>query len=242
MRRLKARRLAGVALAAVLGTAGGLVTPEIGAGQEVQLDGGTFEHSVGGGFAGTETFAVRGRSGDVVAVGRVTREGGPEALRAVEVGARLDTFGRPLRYEMNTREGSPLHVVVNRTGSRLRVTIAAPEGERFTEFLAGEDLLLLEREIAHHYFSLARVLRNAGDPRSLDLRVLVPSEGLTVPVRVRGLSRDTLAVAEARVSSTRYELSVGSEATLLWTATDDGRILRVAIPGRRWQATRVVRP
>ena len=242
MRRLTARRLAAVALGAVIGTAPGVVAPTTATGQEVQLDGGTFEHSVAGGFAGTETFAIRGRSADVVAVGRVTREGGPEALRAVEVGARLDTFGRPLRYEMNTREGPPLHVVVNRTGSRLRVTTTADEGERFTEFLASQNLLLLEREIAHHYFSLARLLRDAGDPRSLDLEVLVPSEGLTVPVRIRGLSRDTLTVAEARVSATRFELSVGTEATLLWTATEDGRILRVAIPQRRWQATRVARP
>lgn len=241
MRSLMAR-CRGAALGVVLATTWGLVGPEAAAGQEVQLDGGTFEHSVGGGFAGTETFAIRGRSEDIVAVGRVTREGGPEALRALEVGARLDTFGRPLRYEMNTREGPALHVVVNRTGSRLRLTATADEGERFTEFLAGQNLLLLEREIAHHYFSLARLLRGTGDPRSLDLEVLVPSEGATFPVRVRGLARDTLAVAGAQVPSTRYELSVGTEATLLWTATDDGRILRVGIPERRWQATRVARP
>jgi hypothetical protein len=234
--------MAGSGLAAVFGIALAVVVPEPAAGQEVQLDGGTFEHSVGASFAGTETFAIRQRGDDVIAVGRVTREGGPEALRAVEVGARLDVFGRPLRYELNTREGPPLHVVVNRTGSRLRVTTTADEGERFTEFLAGQGLLILEREIAHHYFSLARLLRDADDPRSLDLEVLVPSEGLTAPVRIRGLSRDTLAVADARVASTRYELTVGAEPTLLWTATEDGRIMRVAIPGRRWQATRVARP
>jgi hypothetical protein len=242
MRRLRGRCVAGAALCAVLGVVAGIGAPETAAGQEVQLDGGTFEHWVGSDFAGTETFAIRGRSDDVVAVGRITREGGPQGLRAVEVGARLDTFGRPLRYEMNTREGPPLHVVVNRTGSRLRVTTTAEEGERFTEFLADQNLLILEREIAHHYFSLARLLLDAGDPRSLDLAVLVPSEGLTVPVRVRGLSRDTLALADARVPATRYELSVGGESTLLWIGTEDGRLIRVAIPGRRWQATRVSRP
>jgi len=227
---------------AVLASALGLVAPEAAAAQqEGQLDGGTFEHSVGGSFAGTETFAVRRRGEDVVAVGRVTREGGPETLRALEVGLRLDRSGRPMRYELQTREGPGLHVVVNRTGSRLRVTTAADEGERFTEFLADQRLVLLEREIAHHYYDLARRIRESGDPRSLDLEVLVPSESRMVSLRVRGLSRDTLTVEDARVSSTRYQISVGGEETLLWTATEDGRIMQVAIPGRGWQAARVAR-
>ncbi len=208
------RWIPGAALAAAIG----LITPASMTAQEGQLDGGTFEHSVGGGFAGTETFAVRRRGEDVVAVGRVTREGGPEALRALEVGLRFDGSGRPLRYELHTREGPPLHVVVNRTGSRLRVTITADEGERFTE------------------------LREAGDPRSLDLEILVPSEGRTVPLQVRALSRDTLTLQDTRVSATRYELTVGGEDTVLWLATEDGRIMRVAIPGRGWQAARVARP
>ncbi len=207
--------------------------------QQTQLDGGTFEHSIRGSFSGTETFAIRQRGEEVVAVGRVTREGGAEALRALEVGARMDGSGQIMRYELHTREGPPLHVVVNRTGSRLRVTITADEGERFTEFLAGPDLLVIEREIAHHYFSLARRLRSTPDPRTLDLRILVPSEGRTVPLRVLGLSRDTITVQESRVPSTRYQMSVGGEETLLWASPEDGRVLRVAIPGHGWEARRV---
>ena len=207
-----------------------------------QLDGGTFEHFLAGGFAGTETFAVRRRGQDLVAVGRVTREGGPEALRAVEVGMRVEESGRPLRYELHTREGPALHVVVNRTGSRLRVTTTADEGERFTEFLAGERLLIVEREIAHHYYSLARLLRRSAEPRSVQVEALIPSEGRTQEVRVRGLSRDTLTVENARLPATRYDMTVGSEQTTLWTATDDGRVLRVAIPSRQWHAVRVLRP
>ena len=238
MPRTIRRWTAGAALAAL-----GLITPGSATAQQGgQLDGGTFEHSVGGSFAGTETFAVRRRGEDVVAVGRVTREGGPESLRALEVGLRLDSSGRPTRYELQTREGPGLHVVVNRTGSRLRVTTAADEGERFTEFLADDRLVLLEREIAHHYYDLARRLRESGDPRSLDLEVLIPSESRTGPLRVRALSRDTLTVEDVPVSSTRYELSVGGQGTLLWIATEDGRIMRVAIPERGWEATRVALP
>jgi hypothetical protein len=238
MPRILKRWTVGAALAAALG----FIAPESAAAQQDgQLDAGTFEHSVRGSFAGTETFAVRRRGEDVVAVGRVTREGGPETLRALEVGLRLDRSGRPMRYELQTREGPGLHVVVNRTGSRLRVTTAADEGERFTEFLADARLVLLEREIAHHYYDLARRIRESSDPRSLDLEVLVPSEGRTVSLRVRSRSRDTVTVEDARVSSTRYEMSVGGEETLLWTATEDGRIMRVAIPERGWQATRVAR-
>ncbi|NNK49031.1 MAG: hypothetical protein HKP01_09185 [Gemmatimonadetes bacterium] len=209
--------------------------------QTGQLDSGTFEHTLRGSFAGTETFALRMRGEDVVAVGRVTREGGPDALRALEVGVRLDGVGRPLRYELHTREGPPLHVVVNRTGSRLRVTTTDDEGERFTEFLA-RDLLILEREIAHHYYILARRLRESDDPRSAQLNVLVPSTGRTRPLRVRAFSRDTLTLEDERISSTRYALSIGGEETVLWVSSEDGRVLQVAIPERGWLATRVARP
>ena len=155
---------------------------------------------------------------------------------------RIEESGRPLRYELHTREGPALHVVVNRTGSRLRVTTTAEEGERFTEFLAGERLLIVEREIAHHYYSLARLLRRSAEPRSVEVEALIPSEGRTQEVRIHGLSRDTLSVEDTRVPATRYDMILGSEQTTLWTATDDGRVLRVAIPSRQWSASRVLRP
>ena len=210
--------------------------------EQGQLDGGTFEHSVRGSFAGTETFAIRMRGEDIVAVGRVTREGGPEALRSMEVGLRLDGSGRPVRYELHTREGPALHVIVNRTGSRLRVTTTSDEGERFTEFLARDRMLILEREIAHHYGAVARLLRAAADPRTLDLEVLVPTESRMVPLRVRGLSRDSLPFDNRTVPSTRYSLMVGDEETVVWVGTTDGLVLSVAIPERGWAARRVARP
>ena len=242
MHRITGVQMAGVVLWAVceLGAPGSAIAQQDRV--EGQLGGGTFEHSVNGGFAGTETFAVRRRGEDMVAVGRVTREGGPEALMAFEVGVRLDGSGRPVRYELRTREGPALHVVVNRTGSRLRVTTTAEDGERFTEFLATDRLLILEQEIAHDYYSLARLLRAAPDVRSLDLEVLIPSQSRTVPLRVRGLSRDTLALGGASVSTTRYDLSVGADDTVLWLSSADGKIMRVAIPDRLWEARRVARP
>ena len=203
-----------------------------------QLDGGTFEHFVEGSFAGSETFAVRRRGEDLIAVGRITREGGADDLQSLEVGVRFDGRGRLLRYELHTREGAPLHVVVNRTGSRLRVTMASPEGERVTEFLAADRLLVLEREIVHLYYDLATILRAAAEPRGMELEVLVPSEGRKLPLRVAGLSRDTVAVGEARVAATRFELRLADETIVLWISTADGRIARAASPDRQWAAIR----
>ena len=224
---------------AALGALSCLLLAAPGSAQEDrQLDGGTFEHFVGASYAGTETFAVRRRGDDVIAVGRITREGGPGTLQSLEVGFRVDGLGRLVRYELHTREGPPLHVVVNRTGSRLRVTTASPEGERVTEFQAAGSLLVLETEIAHHYYELARLLREAAEPRDLALEALVPSEGRKVPVRVMALSRDTVSVGDAPVASTRYELRLGDETTYLWIATSNGRITRVATPDKRWTAVR----
>lgn len=214
------------------------VVPASPAQQSGQLDRGTFEHRLGDTYAGTETFEVRRRGDDVVAVGRVTREGGPQALSAIEVGLRVDPAVRPMRYELRTREGSPLHIVVSRTGLRLRVTTTSDEGERFTEYLAHDDLLVLEREIAHHYGLLARRLVAAEDPRSLDLEVLVPAERQKVPVLVEGQAGDTLGDGDGSVAATRYNLVIGDEPTALWVEAAQGRVLQVAIPGRGWSAVR----
>ena len=216
----------------------GIAVPRAGAQEQGQLDGGTFEHRVGEGYAGSETFAVRRRGEGIVAVGRVTREGGAEALRAVEVGLRVDPGVRPMRYELRTREGSPLHIVVSRTGLRLRVSTHSDEGERFTEFLAHDDLLVLEREIAHHYTLLARRLVAAPDPRSLELEVLIPAEGRTVAVVVEGQSPDTLSLGDTSVATTRYDLLIGDERTGLWVKPSGSQVVRVAIPARQWSAVR----
>lgn len=216
----------------------GIAAPTSHAQQPGQVDAGTFEHRIGDGYAGTETFAVRRRGDDVVAVGRVTREGGPEALRAIEVGLRVDPGVRPLRYELRTREGSRLHIVVSRTGLRLRSTTSSEEGERFTEYLAHDDLLIVEREIAHHYGLLARRLVAASDPRVLELEVLVPAEGRKVACRVEAQAEDTLALGDRSVVTTRYELIIGDERTAVWVGRERGRVLRVAIAGRGWSATR----
>lgn len=234
MRRPGRSLIRGLVASAVAWTAS--VAP--GAAQDRNIDGGTFEHFVGESFAGTETFAVRLRGEDVVAVGRITREGGGDPLRALEVGIRLDALGRLIRYELHTREGPAFHVVVNRTGSRLRVTTASPEGERVSELQTTDRLLVLEREIAHLYYGLAALLRDTAEPRGLRLEALIPSEGRKLPLRVVTMTRDTVAVGGAPVASTRFELQLGEETTVLWVAIGDGRITRVASPTRRWTAIR----
>ncbi len=231
----------------LLGSAAVSVTLVLGApckvaGQDQDLvDSGAFEHQVGGSFAGRETFAVRRRGDGLLAVGRITREGGEEALRSFEVGMRLDASGLPIRYERRSREGAPLHIIVNRAGSRLTTTISSAAGERFNELLANDRLLVLDPEVAHHYALLARRIVGAADPRRLEVEALIPEDGRTVRVRVAGFSRDSLRSGGERVSATRYELGLGSETAFVWVGTSDGRVLQVAIPARGWSALREMR-
>jgi hypothetical protein len=209
--------------------------------QAVQVDAGSFEHRVGEAYVGTETFAVRRRGEDLVVVGRVTRDGDAGALQSVETGMRVDRDGHLVRYELQSREGPSNRSVVSRAGARLRVTTTSDSGERFTEHLADDRLLILETDVAHHYVLLARRLRAAPDPRAVDLEVLIPGRGRIVPLRVNRLSRDTLTVGDRREAVTRYDLVVGGEPTNLWIATDGARVIQVAIPGRDWVAARTPR-
>ena len=103
---------------------------------------------------------------------------------------------------------------------------------------AHDDLLVLEREIAHHYGLLARRVTASPNPRSLALEVLVPAEARKLPVAVEGEAADTLAFDERRIAATRYDLRIGEQRTALWVDDAGGRLLRVAVPDRGWSAIR----
>jgi hypothetical protein len=203
------------------------------------LDAGQFEILSGDRVVGTETFAIRRQGDEYMAVGRLTIEGGPDALRSVELGLRADADFLPRRYELRSLEGRPTNLAVGRSGRRLRLTNSTEEGERLTEFLAGPEMVLLERGVAHHYFFLVQRLARHRDPAGATLSALVPAEGRQVSVRVRGVAQDDLQIGGRTVSARRYDLEVAQEPVSVWVDGDAGRVLRVAVSTRGWSATRV---
>lgn len=190
-------------------------------------------------MVGTETFAIRRQGREYMAVGRITVEAGAGSLRAVEMGLRCDEAFLPRRYELRALEGPHTNVVASRSGNRLRLTTSTEEGERLTEFLAGPDVLLLERGVAHHYYFLFRRLSGRQAAPGVALETLVPTAGKQEPLRIRRVAADSVRVGDTGVPATRYDLLIGEESSSVWIGSADGRVLRVEDPGRRWSATRL---
>lgn len=209
------------------------------------IDSGQYEIRSGGRVVGTETFAIRFQEGEYQAVGRLTLEGAPDAFRSVEIGLSCDAGFVPRRYELRVLEGQPTSRAVSRSGRRLRLTSSTEEGERLQEFLADPDLLLLERGVAHHYYFVTRWLAGRSSGPGARLRALVPAQGNVLEVILRGVAADSVRLGAETVTARRYDLELGDEATSVWAASSDGRVLRVAVPARGWTATRIspeVRP
>jgi hypothetical protein len=188
---------------------------------------------------GSETFAIRRVGEEYMAVGRVTIENGVESLSSVEIGLRSDRNLRPRKYELRALEGPRTNIAVSRSGNRLRLNTVNEAGERLTEFLAGPDLLLLERDVTHHYYFLIRRLQRESDPLGAVLKVLVPAEGRQVMLSVQAITPDSLRLGKSSWLATRYDVQLAEEAGSIWVDPDDGRVLRVAVPGRGWSATRI---
>lgn len=201
-----------------------------------EVDAGTLEIREGGRRVASETFAVRRQGGRLVAVGRVSAEGagGP----SFEVGLEVDAELHPLRYELRPVAGSLPAVAVTRSGGRLRVVTRGAEGERLREFLASDDLLLVERGVAHHHGLIARsALRIPGEPPRRVGDALSPLDGARVPIVLRASAETTLNVGGTERPARRLELSFGEETRIVWLASS-GELLRVEIPSRGWTATR----
>jgi hypothetical protein len=210
-----------------------LVIPPLPAqGQAVLLDEGTFQITVEGREVGTEAFTIHrvglGEGSEILATGTVQTQG-----RTMRPALKTATDYRPVSYQ-NTVSGdqaSELSIVLS--GTRYESRMTGPEGEMEREYRAGAGTLLLEGRVAHHYFFLARSAPRAGDR----LRVILPVEGRQEAVEVRSVAREDVRLGREVVPARHFVLRFGGHERHLWV-DDDGRVLRVEIPGEGWVAER----
>ncbi|MFQ5890760.1 MAG: hypothetical protein ACE5JR_12005 [Gemmatimonadota bacterium] len=231
--RMRAAHL--VAAWALLGHLGGV---REAAGQiPRELHAGRFEIHVDGQRAAMEVFAIRRQGAGRMAVGRVIAEL-PGVATSFEVGLEVDSKLRPVRYELRPRDHSTVGIVGTLGGGRFRLVVSGAEGERLKEFLATDDLLIVERSVAHHYFFVAeRALEASRDGSPRVVEALSPLDARQVTVVLRGVRNDTIRIGEAERPARRIDLVFGEEPRSVWVGPA-GEVLRVEIPSRGWSAIR----
>lgn len=203
-------------------------------------DAGTFDVQVGGRSAGTEVFEIRqsgaGSGAQIIASGRVNLV---VPTGTLDLLTRLETTGfqaEPSAYEVTVGGTSPRKIVGTIGNNRFSARIATPSGEQMREYVASSGATVLDDGVAHHYYFLARRMRNGSVP------VIIPRENRQVMAVVRDLGMETVTIGEAEVPLYHLEVQPdGGDLRHVWV-DDLGRVIRVTIPTRGYVAVRTQLP
>lgn len=203
-------------------------------------DAGTFDVQVGGRSAGTEVFEIRqsgaGSGAQIIASGRVNLV---VPTGTLDLLTRLETTGfqaEPSAYEVTVGGTSPRKIVGTIGNNRFSARIATPSGEQMREYVASSGATVLDDGVAHHYYFLARRMRNGSVP------VIIPRENRQVMAAIRDLGMETVTIGEAEVPLYHLEVQPdGGDLRHVWV-DDLGRVIRVTIPTRGYVAVRTQLP
>lgn len=212
--------------------------------QTVSLDEGSFRLSVGGQEVGTETFSIRqngtGDNAIVIAQGRVALD--KDGRGAEELNASLELAGaalRPAAYQINVQGGQSQKIAGRIAGGRFSARIISPAGEMMREYLASDGAVLVDEGVAHQYYFLARKL---GANKTLRVAVIIPRESRQLTAQVDAQGQDRIQVGGKTVEAHRISVTVpGTPERQLWI-DDNGRVLRLEIPSRKYLAERSALP
>jgi len=217
-----------------------LVIPTPAASQTGTDDRGTFQVLVGGREVGTEEFLIQqtgtGTGAEIVATARVHLQ---LPTGSLDLGPRLRTNGlqaQPVAYEVSIGGTSPRRIVGTVADGRFSARIVTPTGEQLREYLASSGATVLDDGVAHHYYFLARRVRNGRVP------IIIPRENRQVMATVTAQGEETLRVGDASV--TAYRIIVrpdGGDERRIWVDALS-RVIRVEIPARDYAAVRTSAP
>jgi hypothetical protein len=235
-----------VALATLLLPGAFGVLHALGAGREdrpraqgPRLDVGSFTLYMHGQRAGREQFSLQSIA---------SADGGAYELRAESaIGERrsavrleTDSAGTPVRYAVEERAGAVIALRLG--GQRIRgrfATLArSTRGEAAREYILSPGAIVLEEEGVHQYAMLVRSRRmTPGD--TLTIPTLTPIENRQGVVRLVLVSvNDTVTIAGSRRDARCWRVLTSTGETRTMWADAEGRVLRVRIPSRGFEAIR----
>lgn len=203
-------------------------------------DTGVFDVRIGGRSVGTEEFSIRqsggGSGAEIVATGRVNLAI-PTGTLDLTTSLRTTGFqAEPVSYEVTIGGTSPRKIVGSVGDGRFSARIATPSGEQLREYVVSGGATVLDDAVAHHYYFLARRMRNGRIP------IIVPRENRQILATVRDVGEEQVTIGDA--IHTLYHLEVqpdGGEIRHVWL-DDLGRVIKVEIPSSGYMAVRTEIP
>jgi hypothetical protein len=183
---------------------------------------------------GREEFRIRRTpTSDTTADYRASANVGM-GTRQLSPDLRTDTRGGILAYRVEVRVGTETEERLNGTVDRglFSAVSSTPRGETAREYVVSEGALVLEDEVFHQYYFVARHARNVA------LAVVVPRRNVQLTMRVDERGTEPLTAGGRTVAASHLVITEPGGATRdLWVDAA-GRVLRVSVPARGLTAER----
>jgi hypothetical protein len=209
----------------------GLALPA--AAQVAVVDEGSFTISHNATRIGREEFAIRrtpNPGGDILVANATV----VYTDRRLSPALQTDAAGAPLRYQVEVSAGADVQErLQGRVGrGRFSAQLRTPRGESAREYVVADGALILDDDVFHQYYFLARASRTGAVP------VVVPRRNVQLTMRVEDQGADVVTIDASRIAATRYVMTEPDGATRRIWVDGEGRVLRVSLDARGITATR----
>jgi hypothetical protein len=201
--------------------------------QVAVVDEGSFTITHNGNRIGREEFAIRrtpNPGGDVLVANATI----VYTDRRLSPALQTDAAGAPLRYQVEVSAGADvqerLHGRVGR--GRFSAQLRTPRGESAREYVVADGALILDDDVFHQYYFLARAGRTGSVP------VVVPRRNVQLAMRVTNEGADVVTIGGSRINATRYVMTGPDGGTRRIWVDAEGRVLKVTLDERGITATR----
>lgn len=202
--------------------------------QVTTVDEGSFTITRQGERIGREEFTIRrtpGAEGQPVLVASATVA---YDQRRIAPALRTDSAGAPIAYALEVRAGTEVQEQLKGAVGRGRFSAVTrtPKGESAREYIVTDGALILDDEVFHQYYFVARAARNGSVP------VVVPRRSAQVMMRVEDGGSASVSIGGRTLPAHRWTLrdATGARRDILVDA--QGRVLQVELPGQGIVATR----
>jgi hypothetical protein len=201
--------------------------------QVAVVDEGSFTISHNSTRIGREEFAIRrtpNPGGDVLVANATV----VYTDRRLSPALQTDAAGAPLRYQVEVSAGADVQErLQGRLGrGRFSAQLRTPRGESAREYVVADGALILDDDVFHQYYFLARAGRTGAVP------VVVPRRNVQLTMRVENEGADAVTIDGNRISATRYAMTEPDGAKRRIWVDSDGRVLKVSLDARGITATR----
>ena len=220
-------------LVAVLAFANAFALPVPAAAQVAVADEGSFTITANGERIGREEFRIRATPGPAnrptfIASGTVVYDG-----RRLTPALSTDTALAPLGYEVEVRDaGASEKLTGTFSRGRISVRVRNPRGESAREYVVNEGAYVLDDDVFHQYFFLARREASGAVP------VVVPRRNVQVTMRVSWAGTEQVTIGGRSLAARRMVVEDPGTGRREVLVDESGRVLRVSIPSKGIVATR----